>query len=71
MAWEPIKTAPTNTRVLVCDDTGDVFIAKVTTLRWRDEAGRLINPPVWWQPLPEPPSEEAPAKPKPRGRKTR
>jgi hypothetical protein len=57
VAWEPIKTAPTNRRVLVADDKGSVFIAKAATLRWRDDADRLIDRPRWWQSLPEPPSE--------------
>ena len=57
--WERFRwTAPTNTRVLVCDHTGDVFIAKVAALRWRDEADRLIDRPLWWQSLPESPREE-------------
>jgi hypothetical protein len=71
LAWEPIKTAPTNRRVLVCHDKGKVFVARPSTLRWRDEADRLIDRPRWWQSLPEPPSEEAPAKPKQRNRKSR
>jgi hypothetical protein len=58
LAWESIKTAPTNRRVLVCDDKGKVFVARASTLRWRDEADRLID-------------REAPAAAKPRGRKSR
>jgi hypothetical protein len=60
-----------NRRVLVCDDKGKVFVARASTLRWRDEADRLINRPKWWQSLPEPPSEEATTNPKPRVRKSR
>jgi hypothetical protein len=62
MSWEPIKPAPMNRRVLVCDDKGNVFIAKAATLRWRDETDRLIDRPRWWQSLPSPPSEEVPAR---------
>ena len=69
MAWEPITTAPMNRRVLVCDDKGKVFVAGAVTLRWRDEADRLIDRPKWWQSLPEPPGKEGPTKAKPRGRK--
>jgi hypothetical protein len=58
-----------NRRVLVCDDKGKVF-ARSSTLRWRDEADRLINRPKWWQSLPEPPSDETPEPPK-QGRKSR
>ena len=71
MAWEPIKTAPTNRRVLVADDKGKVFVARASSLRWRDEADRLIDRPRWWQSLPQPPGEEAPPSPKQRGRKAR
>jgi hypothetical protein len=71
MNWQPISTAPTNTRVLVSDDKGNVFIARAATLRWRDEADRLIDRPRWWQSLPEPPREEAPEKPKKQSRKSR
>jgi hypothetical protein len=38
-----------NRRVLVADDKGKVFVARASTLRWRDEADRLINRPKWWQ----------------------
>jgi hypothetical protein len=71
VAWEPIKTAPMNRRVLVCDDKGKVFIARSSTLRWRDKADRLIDRPRWWQSLPSPPNEETPAKPKQQSRKSR
>jgi hypothetical protein len=50
--WQPIKTAPSNTRVLVADERGNVFIARVATLRWYDDADRLIDPPVRWMALP-------------------
>jgi hypothetical protein len=60
-----------NKRVLVADDNGKVFVARASTLRWRDEADRLINRPKWWQSLPEPPSEEAPVDPKQRSRRSR
>jgi hypothetical protein len=58
MTWQPIRTAPSNTRVLVCDDKGNVFIARASTLRWRDEADRLVDRPLWWQPLPQAPVNE-------------
>ena len=54
MEWQPIRTAPNNTRVLVSDTKGNVLIARVATLRWFDEVGRLIDPPLGWMPLPEP-----------------
>jgi hypothetical protein len=60
-----------NRRVLVADDKGNVFIARAATLRWRDEADRLINRPKWWQSLPQPPSEKSPAKPTKQIRKPR
>jgi hypothetical protein len=46
-----------NRRVLVCDDKGKVFVARASTLRWRDEADRLIDRPRWCRSLPEPPGE--------------
>jgi hypothetical protein len=69
VAWEPIKTAPINRLVLFCDDKGNVFIARSSTLRWR--ADRLIDCPRWWQSLPSRPSEEAPATPTKQSRKSR
>lgn len=55
--------APMNRRMLVCDDKGKVFVTRASTLRWRDEADRLIKRPKWWQSLPSPPSEDGRAKP--------
>jgi hypothetical protein len=80
VAWEPIETAPMNRRVLVCDDNGKMFVARSSTLRWRDEADRLVNRPKWWQSLPQPPrktgssdelvsTEKERPKPKLRGRR--
>ena len=69
--WEPIKTAPSNTRVLVCGDKGHVQIARLASLRWYDDADTLIGRPRWWMPLPAIPSEKPPEEAKPRGRKPR
>ena len=52
MDWQPFKTAPANTRVLVHDDRGHVQIARSVALRWYDDADRLIDPPVRWMALP-------------------
>ncbi len=71
MPWEPIKIAPMNRRLLVWDDKGKVFVARSSTLRWRNEANRLIDRPRWWQSLPSPASEEAPAKRTKQSRKSR
>jgi hypothetical protein len=67
--WQPIKTAPAGERVLVANERGTVFVAKLLVLRWYDDAERLIDRPEWWTPLPAAPSEEQPAAPKSRGRK--
>jgi hypothetical protein len=60
-----------NRRVLFCDDKGNVFIARSATLRWRDQADRLIERPRWWQSLPSAPGAEGPAKQKQQSRKSR
>ena len=41
------------TRAFFSDTKGNVLIGRVATLRWCDEAGRLIDPPLGWMPLPE------------------
>ena len=51
MDWQPIGTAPTNTRVLVCSEKGYVQIARLA-LRWYDDADSLIGRRRWWMPLP-------------------
>ncbi len=67
MDWQPIRTAPPNTRVLVHDKRGHVQIARVAALRWYDDADRLIDPPVRWMSLPD--IDEPQPAPKPRARK--
>jgi hypothetical protein len=61
VTWQPISTAPSNQRILVCGDRGHVKIARQGKLRWYDDAESLIARPVWWMPLPAAPSD-APVK---------
>ena len=71
MNWQPIATAPTNTRVLVCSENGHVQIARLATLRWYDDADGLIGRPRWWMPLPTVPTEKVDVPRTQRGRKPR
>ena len=51
--WQPISTAPQDTRILVCSARGRVQIARTVVLRWNDDAGTMMDEkPVWWMPLP-------------------
>jgi hypothetical protein len=59
--WQPISTAPQDTRILVCSARGRVQIARTVVLRWYDDAGTMMDEkPVWWMPLPKPRVEEEP-----------
>jgi hypothetical protein len=69
MHWQPAKTAPPRTRVLVANEGGRVQVARRAPVRWYDDADSMINPPVWWMPLPEAPAEPGAPKPKLRKRK--
>ena len=62
MDWQPIRSAPSGERVLVCDRNGKVFVAHLLVLRWYDDAERMIDRPEWWRPLPEGPSEPKPTR---------
>ena len=62
MDWQPIRSAPSGERVLVCDRRGHVFVAHLLVLRWYDDAEKLIDKPEWWAPLPEGPKEREAAK---------
>jgi hypothetical protein len=44
--------------MLICSDKGHVQIARRASLRWHDDAGKVIAVPRWWMPLPEPPAKE-------------
>jgi hypothetical protein len=68
--WQPTKTAPAKTRVLVADDKGRVAIARRVPVRWYDDADAMIDPPAWWMPLPGAPAAPPEPPPKPRRRKT-
>jgi len=58
MDWQPIKTAPPRTRVLICDEAKRVRIGRAAGLRWFDDTGHLLSlRPLWWMPLPEGPDE--------------
>jgi hypothetical protein len=58
MDWQPIKSAPPRTRVLICDESRRVQIGRIAGLRWYDDAGHLLSVvPQWWMPLPEGPEE--------------
>jgi hypothetical protein len=69
MDWQPAKTAPQRTRVLVASDKGHVQIARRAPVRWYDDADGMINPPAWWMPLPDAPAEMPAPKPKARKHK--
>ena len=43
MDWQPIKTAPPRTRVLICDDARRVQIGRAGGLRWYDDAGHPLS----------------------------
>jgi hypothetical protein len=62
MNWQPIETAPDHQRVLVCRHDDRVEIAMSIAHSWYDDAGRMINQPRAWAPLPGP-EPKAPAKP--------
>jgi hypothetical protein len=68
MDWQPAETAPSKTRVLVADDKGHVQVARRVPLRWYTDAEALLDPPLWWMPLPAAPA--AAPKPSPRKRKS-
>jgi hypothetical protein len=51
----------------VADDKGHVQVARRVPLRWYTDADALIDPPVWWMPLPDAPAQQPRAKPKSRG----
>jgi len=53
--------APPDTRVLICDRWGRVEIAKFVSVyeRWYTDAADLIIP-MFWRPLPDPPSADNP-----------
>jgi hypothetical protein len=54
MDWQPMKTAPSRMRVLICDDVGRVQIGRAAGLRWYDDAGHLLAVLLLrWMPLPE------------------
>ena len=58
MDWQPIKTAPPRTRVLICDDAKRVQIGRAAGLRWFDDVGHLLSVrPLWWMSIPEGPDE--------------
>jgi hypothetical protein len=52
MNWQPIGTAPSNKRILVCDGKGNVRIARLATFRWMDDADTIIGRPLRWMSLP-------------------
>ena len=54
-SWDPISTAPQDfTRVLVCDPTGFVTIAKCLNGWWYDDFNRTLSwqRPLRWMELP-------------------
>jgi hypothetical protein len=64
--WQPIETAPHDTRVLVWippwygPSDGKIIVASKFTLGWiDDEAIFLQSKPTHWQPLPAPPTTES------------
>jgi hypothetical protein len=65
MNWQPAKTAPARTRVLVADDKGHVQVARRMPLRCYTDADALIDPPAWWMPLPIAPAKKPTPRPKP------
>jgi hypothetical protein len=67
VSWQPGKTVPPRTRVLVVNDKGQVRIARRIALRWYDDADMMLDTQAGWMPLPHAPSEQP--KPKPRGRR--
>jgi hypothetical protein len=58
VTWQPIKSAPSGERVLVCDRYGNVFVVRLLVLRWYDDAEKLIDRPEWWMALPKGPKAE-------------
>ncbi len=59
--WQPIKTAPEDTRVLVCRPKGS-YVSRVGTDKFTYCGGRRCwidsnddYQPTHWMPLPEPP----------------
>ena len=54
MDWQPIRSAPSGERVLVCDRRGHVASL---LLRWYDDAEKMIDKPEWWRPLPPGPKD--------------
>jgi hypothetical protein len=71
MDWQPIETAPDHQRVLVCRHDDRVEIAMSISQRWYDDAGRMINQPRAWAPLPGPAPREVLAKPARPARRSR
>jgi hypothetical protein len=71
VTWQPISTAPSNQRILICDDRGHVKVARQGKLRWYDDAETLIARPIWWMPLPAAPSEAPAKEPEGKARKGR
>ena len=71
VTWQPISTAPSNQRILVCDDRGHVKVARQGKLRWYDDAETLIARPIWWMPLPAAPSGAPVKEPEGKARKGR
>jgi hypothetical protein len=61
--WQPVEAAPDHQRVLVCRHDDRVEIAMSIALQWYDDAGRMINQPRAWAPLPGPAPREVLAKP--------
>ena len=62
--WKPISSAPKDTDVLVCDESGDMVVARWSVLHegWRltqtgayAEDGELDSPPTHWMELQEGP----------------
>jgi hypothetical protein len=53
MDWQPVKTAPSQAR-LICDESRRVQIGRMAGLRGYDDAGHLLSVvPPWWMPLPQ------------------
>lgn len=59
LGWQPIETAPKDFVVrLFYSERWGVFAAKWNVWEWVSVPGKVSMKPIYWMPLPDPPSAE-------------
>lgn len=55
-SWQEIESCPQKTLVLLCELSGKRFVGMRNEYGWISVPGSWSLHPLWWQPLPSPPS---------------